>query len=96
MSSHNILTPDVKKQIVRLHLEEGRTSESLAMEYGVAKSSVDRWTKEFRKECQNDPIAKEELSQYELVNRLRQENAELRKENAFLKKAAAFFAKEIT
>ena len=96
MNGYNILPPETKKELVRLHLEEGRTSESLAMEYGVAKSSVDRWTKEFRKECQNNPAAKEELSQYELINRLRQENAELKKENAFLKKAAAFFAKEIT
>ena len=96
MNSYNILPPDVKKDVVRLYIEEGRTAESLALEYGIAKSSITRWARDFRKECQSDPTAKEELSQYELVNRLRQENAELRKENAFLKKAAAFFAKEIT
>ena len=96
MNGYTILTPETKKEIVRRNLEEGRTRESLAMEYGVAKSSIDRWIKEFRKECQNNPTAKEELSQYELINHLRQENAELKKENAFLKKAAAFFAKEIT
>ena len=96
MNSYTILPPDLKREIVRLHLEEGRTAESLAMEYSVAKSSVTRWTREFRKECQRDPVAKEELSQYERENRLRQRIAELEKENAFLKKAAAFFAKEIT
>ena len=95
MNSYNILPPETKKEIVRLHLEEGRTRESLALEYGIAKSSIDRWTKEFRKECREDPAAKEELDTYELPRKLRQENAELKKENEFLKKAAAFFAKEI-
>ena len=96
MNSYNILPADVKKNVVRLFLEEGRTANSLANEYGVAKSSITRWVKEFRKECQDDPIAKEELDSYELLKKLREENAELKKENAFLKKAAAFFAKEIT
>ena len=84
-----------EEKIVRLHLEEGRTMESLAMEYSVSKSGISRWVKEFRKECQENLIAKEELDSYELLNRLRKENEELKKENVFLKKAAAFFAKEI-
>ena len=96
MNSYNILPPDVKKNVIRLYIEEGRTAESLAMEYGIAKSSITRWARDFRKECQEDPVAKEELDTYELLKKLREENAELKKENAFLKKAAAFFAKEIT
>ena len=95
MNSYNILPPEEKKNLVRLHLEGGRTLDSIAMEYGVSKSAISRWVKDFRKECQEDSTAKEELDSYELINRLRQENAELKKENAFLKKAAAFFAKEI-
>ena len=33
-------TPEFKKKIVRLHLEEGRTYKSIIAEYGVSKASV--------------------------------------------------------
>ena len=33
---------ELKKKIVRLHLEEGRTIKSLVAEYGVSKSSVSK------------------------------------------------------
>lgn len=78
MNGYNILSPETKKGAVRLHLEEGRTKESLVMEYGVAKSSINRWTNEFRKECQNDSTAKEGL-----INRPRQEVADLKRRTHF-------------
>ena len=31
-------TPEFKKKIVRLHLEEGRTYKSITAEYGVSKA----------------------------------------------------------
>ena len=33
---------EFKKKIVRLHLEEGRTLNGLAAEYGIAKASISR------------------------------------------------------
>ena len=33
-------TPEFKKKIVRLHLEEGRTYKSITAEYGVSKARV--------------------------------------------------------
>ena len=49
---------EFKKKIVRLHLEEGRTLESLAAEYGVSKASISIWVKQFREECQTNKEAK--------------------------------------
>ena len=68
-------------------------------EYGVAKSTIARWCKELREECQKqvqaNPEITTELDMMKENLRLRKELEELRKENLFLKKAAAFFAKEI-
>ena len=92
-------TPEFKKKIVRLHLEEGRTYKSITAEYGVSKARISKWCSEFREECQaKADINPNTLNEAELMKeilRLRRELEESRKENLFLKKAAAFFAKEI-
>lgn len=90
---------EFKRNIVRLHIEEGRTYKSLIAEYGVSKASISKWCREFSEECQEkiaqNPDAQNELELMKENRRLRDELAEARKENLFLKKAAAFFAKEI-
>ena len=92
-------TPEFKKKIVRLHLEEGRTYKSITAEYGVSKASISKWCAEFSKECQNQAaIDSNSINEAELMKEnlpLRRKLEETRKENLFLKKAAAFFAKEI-
>ena len=92
-------TPEFKKKIVRLHLEEGRTYKSITAEYGVSKASISKWCSEFSEECQAKAIADpESTNEAELMKenlRLRRELEEAKKENLFLKKAAAFFAREI-
>ena len=81
---------ELKQEIIRLYLEEGRTIQSLTEEYNLGKGTLRYWLKKTCKECDtHSTIARDELA------RLRKQNAELRKENDFLKKAAAFFAKEI-
>ena len=65
-------TPEFKKKIVRLHLEEGRTYKSIIAEYGVSKASIANWCREFSKECQTNP--------------LKRENEELRTEITFFAK----------
>ena len=91
--------PKFKKKLVRLHLEEGCTLQSLSAEYGVAKSSITIWCRKFSKECREqaltNPTVPNELELMKENHRLRVELEEARKENLFLKKAAAFFAKEI-
>ena len=92
-------TPEFKKKIVRLHLEEGRTYKSITAEYGVSKASMSKWCREFSEECQEqaqtNPDNKTELELMQENRRLRKEWEEAKKENLFLKKSAAFFAKEI-
>lgn len=92
-------TPEFKKKIVRLHLDEGRTYKSITAEYGVSKASISAWCSEFSKECQAkaiaDPETKNEAELMKENRRLRKELEESRKENLFLKKAAAFFARKI-
>jgi transposase len=92
-------TSEFKKEIVRLHVEEGRTMKSITAEFGVSKASISKWCSEFSKEChkqaQAAPNCKTELDFMQENRRLRKELEEAKKENLFLKKAAAFFAKEI-
>lgn len=82
--------PELKQEIIRLYLEEGRTLKSLTEEYNLGKGTLRYWLQNTRKECENN----KDGAMIEL-ERLRKQNAELKKENLFLKKAAAFFAKEI-
>lgn len=86
---------EFKKKIIRLHIEEGRTIKSLAMEYNISKSAVSYWLKKYRNECRVNKKALEEHDFMKQNNKLKKELDELKKENLFLKKAAAFFAKEI-
>ena len=87
--------PEFKKNIIRLHLEEGRTLSSLADEYGVSKASISIWARNYREECQTNQETKSEHDFMQENRRLRKQLEEMKKENQFLKKAAAFFAKEI-
>ena len=45
-------TPEFKKKMIRLRLEEGRTINSITTEYGISKETLRRWCNEFQKECQ--------------------------------------------
>ena len=97
--STKIYEPEFKKKIVQLRLEEGRTLQSLTDEYGVVKSTINAWCKQYSKECQEkaqkDPNYTNEAEMMKENLRLKRELEEARKEISFLKKAAAFFAKEI-
>ena len=92
-------TTEFRKKIVRLHVEEGRTYNSITAEYGVSKASISKWCREFNEECQEKALSNPDTpNEMELMKenlRLRKELEEAKKENLFLKKAAAFFAKEI-
>lgn len=83
-------TPEFKKKIVRLHVEEGRTYKSITAEYGVSKASISKWCTEFSKECQTKTYENPEIpNEMELMKenlRLRKELEEAKKENLFLKK----------
>ena len=80
--------------IVQLHIEQGRTYQSLSDEFGISRNTIGRAVVRFRKEAEADEKKAENLANMEELHRLQREVEELRKENDFLKKAAAFFAKE--
>ena len=89
------ISDETRKRVVREHIQDGRTINSLAAEYGMSKATISNWVRVYREECQTNDAEKSQLELMEEVRKLRQEKAELEKENLFLKKAAAFFAKEI-
>ncbi len=95
MGNYKKYSDELKREVIRLHLEEGRTKKSLNEEYNLGAGTLSNWLKQYREECKTDPKLKEEYDAYKTHQALLRENAELRKENDFLKKAAAFFAKEI-
>ena len=74
-------------EMIRLHLEEGRSYQSLHEEFGPAPATISRRVRRF--------LQAEILGNMEEIRRLREELAETKKENDFLKKLAAFYAKEI-
>lgn len=86
---------EFRQKIVGLHLEEGRTLNSLSDEYGVSKASISIWVRTYREECQINQGTKEDYDFMVENRKLRKQLEEMQKENQFLKKAAAFFAKEI-
>lgn len=86
---------EFKKKIVKLHLKNGRSLQSLSDEFDISKSGISNWVKKYREECQTNTETKAE---YDIMAEdlwLRKKLEEAEKENLFLKKAAEFFAKEI-
>ena len=88
-------TEEIKKQVVRYHIQDSRTIASLSAEYGASKATISNWIRRYREECQTNQEAKSEYEFMQEVRQLRKQLEEAEKENRFLKKAAAFFAKEI-
>ena len=84
--------PEFKQQIVRLHIEEGRTYRSLTAEDGASKASICKWCKEFSEGCQQNAskntTAQNDLELMKENRRLREELADARKENLFQKKSS--------
>ena len=85
---------EFKKKLIKLNIEERRTPSSLAKEYGISRSTISTWIKNYCDEC-NESESTISPKVYEELKLLRKKTAELEKENSFLKKTAAFFAKEI-
>ena len=82
-------------EIIRLHIEEGRTYKSLSEEFGVSVHQIGIRVRKMRSEAQTNEMKSKSLQDMEEIRRLREELAEAKKENDFLKKLAAFYAKEI-
>ena len=86
MSNKIKYEPELKEQIIRLHLEEGRTIKSLTEEYHLGKGTLRYWLTQRSKECQTNENIQQENASYAEINRLRKELAEVKKENEFCEK----------
>ena len=86
---------EIWDEIIRLHIEEGRTYQSLHDEFGPAPHTISNHVRRYLREAENNKVQSEMLGNMEEIRRLREELAETKKENDFLKKLAAFYAKEI-
>ena len=49
---------ELKKKIVKLHIQDGRTIRSLSAEYGIGHASISNWIRRYREECQTNDAAK--------------------------------------
>lgn len=85
-------TDDFKKQIVALR-ESGKTVSSIVKEYGIAKSTVTKWTTDYAKSGSFKAKDNRTEEENELL-RLRKENKQLLMENDILKQAALILAQK--
>ena len=91
----HMYSKEVWDEVIRLHIEEGRTYKSLSEEFGMNPATISKRVVKLRNQSQKDAMKAKSLEDMEEIRRLREELAETKKENDFLKKLAAFYAKEI-
>ena len=83
-------TLEFKQQIVDLYNAGGTSFPQLEREYGVNRSTLSGWVKQFSP----IKISEEESITLKEYKALQKENNRLKIENEILKKATAIFAKE--
>jgi transposase len=91
MKKQTKYTEDFKRKISELR-EAGKSIGEITKEYGISKSVVSSWHKQFKssgsfKASDNLSVEEKELKQ------LRKENKQLRMENDILKQAALIFGR---
>lgn len=82
---------EFKLQIVKLY-ESGKAKEDLEQEYGVSRTSINKWLKQYANSGKFGLEANRSEAEKELRD-LRKENKHLRMENDILKQAAVIFAR---
>lgn len=86
MTIQNKYDDDFKKSLVSLY-QNGKTQAQLCKEYGVSKSALSKWIKQFSTVQTDDG----EVLTAKQVKDLQKRNAQLEEENLILKKAIAIF-----
>ncbi len=86
---------EYKREAIRRVIQEKESIASVAASLGLARETLYRWVREYRKAPGEAFRGNGKLtSQDEEIRKLRQDNARLKEERDILKKAATFFAKE--
>lgn len=86
MTTQNKYDEDFKKSIVSLY-QNGKNQSQLCREYGVSKSALSKWIKQYSTVQVDDG----EVLTARQVKELQKRNAQLEEENLILKKAIAIF-----
>lgn len=86
MTTQNKYDEEFKKSLVSL-FQNGKTQSQLCREYGVSKSALSKWIKQYS----TVQIDEGELLTARQVKELQKRNAQLEEENLILKKAIAIF-----
>lgn len=77
---------DFKKSLVSLY-QNGKTQTQLCKEYGVSKSALSKWIRQYS----TVQVSDDEVLTAKQVKELQKRNAQLEEENLILKKALAIF-----
>jgi transposase len=85
-------TDDFKVQIVNLR-KSGKTVSSISEEYGIAKSTINKWVADFKNSGSFKAKDNRSEEENELI-RLRKENKQLLMENDILKQAALIMGRK--
>jgi len=85
-------TDEFKKQIVALK-QNGKSTSELAREYQIAKSTIVKWTNDYKKTGSFKAKDNRSDEENELI-RLRKENKKLLMENDILKQAALIMGRK--
>ena len=85
-------TDDFKKQIVALK-QNGKSTADISKEYDIAKSTINKWVKDYRNSGSFKAKDNRTDEENELI-RLRKENKQLLMENDILKQAALIMARK--
>ncbi len=91
MGNGNRLTPEFRREAVRLALTSGRTRREIAEDLAIGLSTLTRWLRDERDASEPSEAP---VDVHAELKRLRREDAVLKQERDILKKAAAFFARE--
>lgn len=86
MTTQNKYDEEFKKSLVSLY-QNGKTQSQLCREYGVSKSALSKWIKQYSTVQIDDG----EVLTAKQVKELQKRNAQLEEENLILKKAIAIF-----
>jgi transposase len=94
MRRRNEYTREEKIAAVKLVTEDGRTTISVAKEYGIHENTLYKWKREYtdnpKAAFTEEPVG--DSAELE-IERLKRRNRELEAEVDFLKKVSAYFAK---
>lgn len=85
---------EFKKEIVKLHLDGGRTCASLAQEVGIHENTVYKWVQQYNTDPEQAfPGSGNLKPDEEELRKAQRRVKELENEVAILKQAAVYFAK---